>query len=85
LQIIAGMFIVSCSGLTSRQKKCVLADGHTRVLEESFKIVCISRLWAGKSAVRVPAGGKSFFLEMSIPAVGPTRIQWVLGFFLEIK
>jgi hypothetical protein len=22
---------------------------------------------------------------MSIPAVGPTRIQWVLGFFLEIK
>ena len=61
LQIIAGVFFVSCSGLTSRQKKCVLADGHARVLEELFKIVCILRLWAGKSGVRVPAGAKSFF------------------------
>ena len=41
LQIIAGMFFVSCSVLTSRQKKCLLADGRARVLEGSFKIVCI--------------------------------------------
>jgi len=70
-QVIAGMFFVSCSGLTSRQKKCVLADGHARFLEESFKIVCILRLWAGKFGVRVPAGAKIFFSRCPYQLLGP--------------
>jgi hypothetical protein len=54
----------------------MLADGHARLLEESFKTVCMLRLWAGKFGVRV------FF-----PALGSTQpsIQWVLGFFLGVK